>query len=109
MPPRGGCCPGTRRARRRNRFPELGEAWRHAGPERHHPAVAGALRQLVERGRLDIPDIEVAVLQLYSLLLFPHLVFSAYGTDIDDSLTDRLVTSGVDMFLDHYSPRHRQP
>ncbi|MFF7642979.1 TetR/AcrR family transcriptional regulator C-terminal domain-containing protein [Streptomyces canus] len=96
-------------ARELHRFPELGEAWRHAGPERHHPGVAGALRQLVEQGRLDIPDIEVAVLQLYSLLLYPHLVFNAYGTDIDDSLTDRLITSGVDMFLGHYAPRRNQP
>ncbi|MFF4728752.1 hypothetical protein ACFY3M_26035 [Streptomyces mirabilis] len=56
-----------------------------------------------------MPDIEVAVLQLYSLLLYPHLVFSAYGTDIDDSLTDRLITSGVDMFLGQYAPRRNQP
>ncbi|MER5664170.1 TetR/AcrR family transcriptional regulator C-terminal domain-containing protein [Streptomyces mirabilis] len=91
---------------RLHRFPELGEGWHDAGPERHHPAVAGALRQLVAQGRLDVPDIEVAVLQLYSLLVFPYLVFSAYGTDIDDGLTDRLITGGVDMFLGHYAPRH---
>jgi TetR/AcrR family transcriptional repressor of mexJK operon len=52
--------------------------------------VAGALRHLVEQGRLDIPGIEVAILQLYALLLYPHLVFSAYGTSIDDDLTERL-------------------
>ncbi|MFF3663668.1 TetR/AcrR family transcriptional regulator [Streptomyces olivochromogenes] len=96
-------------ARELHRFPELGKGWHDAGPERHHPAVAGALRQLVAQGRLDVPDIEVAVLQLYSLLVFPYLVFSAYGTDIDDDLTDRLITGGVDMFLGHYAPRRTEP
>lgn len=95
-------------SRELHRFPELGAAWQHAGPERHHPAVADALRRLVDRGRLDIPDTEVAILQLYSLLPFPHLVFSTYGTAIDDGLTDRLITSGVDMFLGHYAPLTEQ-
>ncbi|MER7692575.1 TetR/AcrR family transcriptional regulator [Streptomyces sp. NPDC097610] len=96
-------------ARELHRFPELGRGWHDAGPERHHPAVSGALLQLVAQGRLDVPDIEVAVLQLYSLLVFPYLVFSAYGTDIDDDLTDRLITGGADMFLGHYAPRHTEP
>jgi AcrR family transcriptional regulator len=88
-----------------HRFPELGEAWRHRGTESHHPAVAGALRALTEQGRLEIPDLQVAIVQFYGLLVFPHMVFSSYGTHIDEDLTDRLVTSGVDMYLDHYGPR----
>ncbi|MGW0769363.1 TetR/AcrR family transcriptional regulator [Streptomyces sp. NPDC002676] len=92
-------------ARELHRFPELGAVWQGAGPARHHPVVAGALQHLVDAGRLDIPDLEVAILQLYALLLYPHLVFSAYGTTIDDDLTDRLIASGVDMFLGHYMPR----
>ncbi len=96
-------------SRELHRFPELGAAWQQAGPERHHPAVADALRRLVDRGRLDIPDIEVAILQLYSLLPFPHLVFSTYGTTIDDDLTDRLIAGGVDMFLGHYTARLAKP
>ncbi|MZF83680.1 TetR/AcrR family transcriptional regulator [Streptomyces sp. SID5643] len=88
-----------------HRFPELGEAWRHRGTESHHPAVAGALRTLADRGRLVIPDLQVAIIQFYGLLVFPHMVFSSYGTQIDEDLTDRLITSGVDMFLGHYSPR----
>jgi AcrR family transcriptional regulator len=89
-----------------HRFPELGEAWRHRGAESHHPAVAGALRALAEQGRLVIPDLQVAIIQFYGLLVFPHMVFSSYGTHIDEDLTDRLVTSGVDMFLEHYSPQN---
>ncbi|PAZ09630.1 TetR family transcriptional regulator [Streptomyces sp. SA15] len=88
-----------------HRFPELGEAWRHRGTESHHPAVAGALRALTEQGRLEIPDLQVAIIQFYGLLVFPHMVFSSYGTHIDEDLTDRLITSGVAMFLDHYGPR----
>ncbi|MEU0069778.1 TetR/AcrR family transcriptional regulator [Streptomyces sp. NPDC006332] len=92
-------------SRELHRFPELGAAWHQAGPEGHHPAVADTLRRLADEGRLDIPDTEVATLQLYSLLLFPHLVFSTYGTTIDDDLTDRLIAGGVDMFLGQYGPR----
>ncbi|MEW2609774.1 TetR/AcrR family transcriptional regulator [Streptomyces sp. NPDC047880] len=88
-----------------HRFPELGEAWRHRGTESHHPAVAGALRTLADQGRLVIPDLQVAIIQFYGLLVFPHMVFSSYGTHIDEDLTDRLITSGVDMFLGHYSPQ----
>ncbi|MFF5188006.1 TetR/AcrR family transcriptional regulator [Streptomyces sp. NPDC000345] len=92
-------------ARELHRFPELGTVWHGVGADRHHPAAAGALRQLDAKGRLDVPDIEVAIIQLYSLLLYPHLVFSAYGTSVDDSLTERLITSGVDMFLSYYAPK----
>lgn len=87
-----------------HRFPELDGVWRAAGPERHHPAVAKALRTLADRGRLDIPDIEAAIIQLYALLLYPHLVFGAYGTRVQDDLTERLITGGVDMFLSYYAP-----
>ncbi|MFH8414561.1 TetR/AcrR family transcriptional regulator [Streptomyces collinus] len=88
-----------------HRFPELGEAWRHRGTESHHPAVAGALRTLADQGRLVIPELQVAIIQFYGLLVFPHMVFSSYGTHIDEDLTDRLITSGVEMFLGHYSPQ----
>lgn len=90
-------------AREIHRFPSLGEAWGQRGPEGHHPAIAGALRELAERGRLSVPDMETAVIQLYSLLVFPHLVFGSYGTDISDDLTDRLIVAGVDMFLGCYA------
>ncbi|GAA5018957.1 TetR/AcrR family transcriptional regulator [Streptomyces siamensis] len=87
-----------------HRFPELGEAWRHRGAESHHPAVAGALQGLAEQGRLEISDLQVAIIQFYGLLVFPHMVFSTYGTHIDEDLTDRLISDGVSMFLEHYSP-----
>ncbi|MCM2391399.1 TetR/AcrR family transcriptional regulator [Streptomyces albipurpureus] len=88
-----------------HRFPELGRAWHRDSPSGHHPVVADALRALADQGRLVIPDLEVATLQLYALLVHPHMVFGHYGTIMDDDLTERLLTSGVDMFLGHYSPR----
>ncbi|MEU5112927.1 TetR/AcrR family transcriptional regulator [Streptomyces longwoodensis] len=92
-------------AAEQHRFPELGRAWQGHGPEGHHPAVAGALRTLADQGRLVIPDLEAAIIQLYALLVFPHMVFSTYGTHIEDDLTDRLIVGGVDMFLGYYGPR----
>ncbi|MGX1128636.1 TetR/AcrR family transcriptional repressor of mexJK operon [Streptomyces glaucescens] len=92
-----------------HRFPGLGEAWRHRGTESHHPAVADALRALDEQGRLTIPDLQVAIMQFYGLLVFPHMVFSSYGTQVDDDLTNRLITSSVDMFLGHYGRQDTQP
>ncbi|MFF5974870.1 TetR/AcrR family transcriptional regulator [Streptomyces sp. NPDC012769] len=86
-----------------HRFPELGRAWREYGPAGHHPAVAGALRTLADRGLLEIPDLEVAVLQLYSLLVFPQMVFDQYGAELGDDLSERLLTDGVEMFLRRYA------
>jgi AcrR family transcriptional regulator len=91
-------------AREAHRVPELHAVWRESGPQLHHPAASGALAELAATGRLTIPDPEVAVLQLYALLVFPHLVFSAYGTELDDALAERLTTTGVDMFLAYYAP-----
>ncbi|MCF4137240.1 TetR/AcrR family transcriptional regulator C-terminal domain-containing protein [Streptomyces sp. Tue 6430] len=101
---RGRHRPAQPGRRRTAPLPELGQAWHGRGPEVHHPAVAGALRALADQGRLVIPDLEAAIIQLYALLVFPHMVFSTYGTHVDDGLTDRLVVSGVDMFLGYYGP-----
>lgn len=89
-----------------HRFPELGAAWREHGPAGHHPAVAEALRTLAERGLLEIPDLEVAVLQLYSLLVFPQMVFEQYGAELGDDLGERLLVDGVEMFLRRYAAGH---
>lgn len=87
-----------------HRFPELAGAWLRHGPAGHRPAVA----QPRGTGRLDISDLETAITRLYALLVLPHMVFSSYGTAIDDATTDRPVTSGVDMFLGHYAPGGRR-
>lgn len=87
------------------RFPDLGAAWRQHGPDRARPALVAAFERLIAAERLIMPDVETAVLQLYALVLYPHLVHSAYGTAIDRDTTERLIDSGVDMFLSFYAYR----
>jgi TetR/AcrR family transcriptional regulator, mexJK operon transcriptional repressor len=87
------------------RFPELGEAWRERGPQRFHPVIAEALRRLTEQRRLSIHDIDLAVLQLSGLVVSPNLVYGGYGDPVDAETRDRLITSGVDMFVNHYQYR----
>lgn len=90
------------------RFPALGDTWQQRGPQRFHPVIADALRRLVRRRLLTIADVDLAVLQLSGLVVSPNLVYGAYGHPLDNRTTDRLVTAGVDMFIDHYRYRPRQ-
>jgi AcrR family transcriptional regulator len=90
-----------------NRFPELGAAWRDRGPGRFFPLVAEVLESFRERGELDVADVEVAVMQLFSLTLYPHFVFSSFGDKLDPDLTERLIIDGVGMFLAQYARRGR--
>jgi TetR/AcrR family transcriptional regulator, mexJK operon transcriptional repressor len=87
------------------RFPELGEAWRERGPQRFHPVIAEALRRLTEQRRLSIHDIDLAVLQLSGLVVSPNLVYGGYGDPVGAETRDRLITSGVDMFVNQYQYR----
>lgn len=84
------------------RFPELGEAWQQRGPQRFHSVIAEALQRLIELGRLSITDVDLSVLQLAGLVVTPHLVYGTYGNPLDADLRDRLISSGVDMFLNQY-------
>lgn len=85
------------------RFPELGETWLEHGPKRLHAVFAAALTRLCQRGLLDIADVELAVLQLSGLVLSPNLVYGVYGRSPGKKLSDRLIVSGVDMFLSYYT------
>lgn len=87
------------------RFPELGEAWRQNGPERARPGLAAIFDRLVAEGRLEMPDVDVAIVQLYSLVLYPQLIHNQYGTPLAAKVTEELITSGVDMFLMYYRYR----
>jgi TetR/AcrR family transcriptional regulator, mexJK operon transcriptional repressor len=86
------------------RFPELGDFWQERGPRRFHATIGHALRALMGHGELDIPDVELAVLQLSGLVLSPHLVYGMYGEPPEHGLAERLIVSGVDMFLGYYRP-----
>lgn len=91
--------------REMERFPELGRVWREYGPDRARPDLAAAFTRYADAGRLDIPDLEAAIYQFYSLAIYPHLIHAGYGTRLDPELSQRLVTSGVDMFLSYYRYR----
>jgi AcrR family transcriptional regulator len=90
------------------RFPELGRAWRRHGPDRFAGPLAAALGACAE---LDIPDMDVALVQFYALVLYPHIVHSAYGESLEPRFADALITRGVDMFLTYYRrpPAGRKP
>ncbi|MEV6073359.1 TetR/AcrR family transcriptional regulator [Nocardia sp. NPDC052001] len=90
-----------------HRFPELGDAWQQRGPARSAANLAAALQDLCDRGQLEIPDPEVAVIQFFGLTVYPHLIMGSFGSSIDSDLTDRLIRDGVDMFLSHYHPPHQ--
>ncbi|MFG6197396.1 TetR/AcrR family transcriptional regulator [Nonomuraea sp. JJY05] len=81
------------------RFPELGRAWREQGPDRFSGPLGEALSK---RDDLDIPDMPLALTQFYALVLYPHVVHSAYGDRLDADFTEQLITTGVDMFLTYY-------
>ncbi len=81
------------------RFPELGRAWREQGPGRFTEPLTSVLRA---QSDLHIPDMDLAITQYYALVLYPHIVHSAYGERINADLTERLITTGVDMFLSYY-------
>ncbi|MGW1835865.1 TetR/AcrR family transcriptional regulator [Streptomyces sp. NPDC002067] len=82
-----------------HRFPQLGRAWRAQGPDRFAEPLAAALKSHAD---LDIPDMELAILQFYALVLYPHIVHSGYGERLSPDLAERLVERGVDMFLGYY-------
>jgi TetR/AcrR family transcriptional repressor of mexJK operon len=88
-------------------FPGLGQAWQQHGPTRAHPAMVATFSRLVAAGRLDMPDIDLAIIQLYALVLYPHVIHSAYGASLDADIAEKLISTGVDMFLTyyHYQPR----
>ncbi|GAA4088965.1 TetR/AcrR family transcriptional regulator [Nonomuraea soli] len=84
------------------RFPELGEAYLTRGPARSAADLGEALGDLCGRGLLEIPDREVAVLQFFSLTIYPHLIAGTIGSALPGDLAERLITGGVDLFLARY-------
>ena len=69
---------------------------------RAQPALVATFQHLIDNGQLAMPDIDLACIQLYALVLYPHLVHSAYGQTLSPHTTSDLITTGVDMFLNYY-------
>ncbi|MFI6316866.1 TetR/AcrR family transcriptional regulator [Nonomuraea sp. NPDC050556] len=90
------------------RFPQLGDAYWQRGPAQSAAALGELFCDLCERGQLAIADVEVAVVQFFSLTLYPHLIAGSIGSALPHELADRLLHEGVDLFLTRYqraSPR----
>ncbi len=84
-------------------FPSLLERWR--GPQPEQRALAEALTALADRGLLDLADPLEAAAQLAILVTTPinnHTLFGALP--ITDDEVERLVGSGVRLFLRAYRP-----
>jgi AcrR family transcriptional regulator len=84
-------------------FPSLLERWRSPQPEQR--TLAAALTALADRGLLDLADPLEAAAQLAILVATPindHTLFGALP--ITDDELERLVGSGVRLFLRAYRP-----
>jgi TetR/AcrR family transcriptional repressor of mexJK operon len=88
------------------RFPELGRAWKANGPGPTSAILGEEFRKRIDAGELDIPDIDLALVQLYALVLYPHFTHSAYGERIGKKRAHELIDRGVDMFLTYYSAKN---
>lgn len=87
------------------RFPELGRAWKANGPGPTSAILAEEFRKRIDNGELDIPDIDLALVQLYGLVLYPHFAHIAYGERINKKRSHELINGGVDVFLTYYAAR----
>ncbi|MCG5212923.1 TetR/AcrR family transcriptional regulator [Streptosporangium sp. KLBMP 9127] len=84
------------------RFPELGQAYQRSGPAHSADALGEVFDDLSERGQLAVADVEIAVIQFFSLIIYPHLIVGSFGSALRQDLADRLITDGVDLFLSRY-------
>lgn len=69
------------------------------GPDRLAAAFAELLRG---HPRLDVPNVDVAVLEFHALVLYPHFAHAGYPAPLDPETADELIARGVAMFLAYY-------
>jgi AcrR family transcriptional regulator len=87
------------------RIPELGARFYERGPRNGHRKVMAFLKEAMERGYLDIPDLDLAAHQLTQLYLggIARQRLFGYRTEPPSrEEIDKVVTSGVDVFLKAY-------
>ncbi len=90
------------------RMPELGKRFYERGPKRGHEKLAIYLKKAVDAGLLDIGDVHLAAYQLADLCmagLFRQYLFGFRIEPLEDREIARVVTSGVDMFLNAYTAK----
>ncbi|TNE64383.1 MAG: TetR/AcrR family transcriptional regulator [Alphaproteobacteria bacterium] len=88
-----------------SRFPEVGQIFYDAGPRQIRTQVAAVLRAAVERGYLDIPDVDLAATQFLTLALgeLPHNRLIALPVPSRAEVS-KVIESGVDLFMRGYAP-----
>lgn len=87
------------------RMPELGVRFYERGPKRGHDKLAAYLTRGVAAGALDIPDIDLAAYQFADLCmsrLFRQCLFGYRNTPPTEAEIERIVTSGVNVFMKAY-------
>lgn len=88
-----------------DRFPQLGQLWYRVTYDLNNRPLVEAVTELDRRGKLDVPDPELAVRQLVAATVgVPQLVHTfAPAVEVDAAELTRVVTSGVDLFLARYT------
>lgn len=87
-----------------HRFPELGQRFYESGPQLLRQRLGGILQRYVERGVLQIDDMELATSQFGELCKSDLFVKCLCGVKCDRSDEDieRVVRGVVEMFLARY-------
>ncbi|MDJ1009386.1 MAG: TetR/AcrR family transcriptional regulator [Paracoccaceae bacterium] len=91
------------------RFPEIGREFWESGPERVRSVLIAYFAGAVERGALEIDDLELAADQFPELCkarLHTRMAIGIQTTFTDEEI-DRTVAGAVDMFLSHYGPKQK--
>jgi TetR/AcrR family transcriptional repressor of mexJK operon len=87
-----------------DRFPELGQEFYRHGPLKVRATMVSYFRQAVERGELEIPDLELAADKFAELCkadMFPRMIMGVCK-DFTEDETKRVVDGAVDLFLARY-------
>jgi TetR/AcrR family transcriptional repressor of mexJK operon len=87
--------------------PKLAELFWEAGPKRTQRAFESFLREEVQGGTLDIPDLHRAATQFFCLLkgeLHARMEFGCCGQVTQQEIDDH-ISATVDFFLRAYTPR----
>jgi AcrR family transcriptional regulator len=88
-----------------DRIPDMGARFYERGPKRGHDKVVTFFNAAIERGLLRIDDVDLAAYQFTELCLaglFRQCIFAYRTKAPGQDEIDRIVSSGVDMFLNYY-------
>jgi TetR/AcrR family transcriptional regulator, mexJK operon transcriptional repressor len=93
-----------------SRFPELGEVFWRAGPERNHAQIEAFLTAAAAAGSLDIADPRLAAEQFTGLVRgetqLRHLL--RLENKADQAAVTNIVSAAVDTFLRAFAPREHR-